>query len=196
MPFSVDVALPKVIEPSFPPVCVGCREEAPRTMRFRGSRFSWAELLFVWLWLFRKREQRDVPVCEACRPVVRRRRWLEAGLLVAATWLAMHFLYPWLKEQDLGRQWNKLILLAVVFAAMFPYFVWSVLRPPLFDMKVKKDVVDYEFADRGYAALFWHANQGDVVSVEGLYDEGEYDDDRAGDDADDGLGEEAGDEGR
>ena len=79
---------------------------------------------------------------------------------------------------------------------MFPYFVWSVLRPPLFDMTVKKDVVDYEFADRGYAALFWQANQDDVVSVDGLYEEGEDGDERAADDADDDLGEDAGDERR
>jgi hypothetical protein len=176
VPLSIDVTLPKDAAPEFPSVCVGCCAQTSRFMRFRGSRFAWAELLFVWSWLFRKREKRDVPVCSSCRPVVRRRRWLEAGLLVAATWPAVSLLYPWLKEHDLGRQWNKLILLAVVFAAMFPYYVWSVLRPPLFDMTVRKDMVEYEFATRRYAEQFLLANADAVVQVEGLDDDDDDDD--------------------
>lgn len=177
MPFSTDIALRREAEPRFPSQCVRCLADDPDRMKFSGSRFSWAEVFFFWLWLFRKRVRVEVPVCDACRPAVRWRKWLELAVLLGATIPAVVLLYPWLKQFDLGRQWNKLIVLAVVVVALMPYFLWSVLRPPAFDITVRDEVVEYEFANADYAALFWEQNQEMVEHVEGFDDDDGDDDD-------------------
>jgi len=173
MPLSTDITLSKHVEPVFPPVCVRCLAGDPGVVKYSASRFSWAEVFFIWLWLFRKRVRHEVPVCDACRPAVRWRKALELTVLLGATAVAVVFLYPWLKQFDLGRQWNKLIVLAVVVVALLPYFLWSVARPPAFDMTVGDDEVEFEFANEDYAHLFFEANYDDDDDDEGEDDYGD-----------------------
>lgn len=149
----------------FPPLCVRCLSDRPGLMPFAGSRFSWGQVFFFWLWLLRKRVRCEVPVCDRCRPAVRRRKALELLLLVGVTAGVVVAIYPWLKDLDLGRQWSKLIVLAAVLVGMLPYILWSVLCPPAFDLTVKEDVVDYEFASEDYARRFVEANADEVVDV-------------------------------
>lgn len=170
MPFSADITLPREVEPRFPSRCVRCLGDVDRTMEYRGSRFSWSEVLFVWVWVFRDRVVCEVPVCDACRPALRGRKRLELAVLVGVAAPVAGLLYPWLRQYELGRQWDKLITVAVGCAAVSPYFVWSVLRPPAFDMSVRRDVVQYEFASEGYATLFVADNAAHVVEVDGEFD--------------------------
>ena len=74
-------------------------------------------------------------------------------------------IYPWLQTLDLGRQGSKLIALAAVLVGWLPYIVWSIFRPPLFDLTVGEDLVDYEFANADYAERFVEANEDQVVDV-------------------------------
>ena len=46
-----------------------------------------------------------------------------------------------------------------------PYIVWSVFRPPLFDLTVRAELVEYEFASEEYARRFVEANEAQVVDV-------------------------------
>ena len=165
MPFSTDVRVPRDVEPVFPPFCARCLSDRPGLMTFYGSRFSWGQLFFFWLWLLRKRVRCEVPICDRCRPAVRWRKRLELLLMVGLTSAVVVSIYPWLRQLDLGRQWNKLIVLVAVVVGLLPYILWSIFRPPAFDLTVKDDVVDYEFGNEGYADRFVAANADQVVEV-------------------------------
>ena len=160
MPLSTDITLPRDVTPAFPQHCVGCLGEASGHMQFRGSRSSLAGLAFFWTRILSRRVRCEVPTCDRCRAGMRRRRWLELSVLLGVAAPVVAVGLPLLKQYDLGRQWDKLIIVAVGCVAVAPYFVWSVLRPPAFDMTVRRDVVEYEFANEHYAALFELANEG------------------------------------
>jgi fatty acid desaturase len=166
MPMSTDVRLPRDKVPVFPDACCACGAAKPGdTVEWKGRRVRLAELLFPWLWFFGKRAVVKVPVCAACRPrVLATRRWL-AVLLVVAIGLAMAFVFPLAKSFGFGRKTTKVIVLAMVVVVLLPYFLWSVLHPPAFDITVGKDHVDYEFASREYALRFRDANAASVLRV-------------------------------
>ena len=165
MPLSTDVSLPRDAEAVFPPRCVGCLSDRPELVTFHGSRFTWGRVFFFWLWLLRKRVRCEVPICSDCRPAVRRRKFVELLLLVGVASGVVVTIYPWLQTLDLGRQGSKLIALAAVLVGWLPYIVWSIFRPPLFDLTVGEDLVDYEFANADYAERFVEANEDQVVDV-------------------------------
>lgn len=161
MPMSVDVRLPRSVEPQFPPLCCRCLSPNPEErVRCSASRFSWWELLFVWLWWFRKPVRCHVPVCARCRPKLRRRKLLDVVALVAIVAISLLVVYPFAKSMDLSRQWQKLAALGGAFVIGFPYFLWAVLRPPSFDMTVRQEHVEYEFGNPDYAGEFFVANEG------------------------------------
>jgi len=166
MGLSTDISMPRDVEPVFPPMCARCLSDRPGLVTFYGSRFSWGQVWFVWLWLLRKRVRCEVPICDDCRPAVKRRRGLELLLLVGVTASVVVTIHPWLDQLDLGRQWNKLIVLASVVVGLLPYLIWSVFRPPVFDLTVKEDLVEYEFANEAYAQRFFDANEDQVVARE------------------------------
>jgi hypothetical protein len=161
MPLSTDIRLPKDREPVFPEHCCRCFADEPEhTLRFSASRFSWSQLFFFWVWLFRKSVKHDVPVCDGCRGKVRRRKWLEWLLYIVVVGAAVVLMQPWLKSMELSRQWQKIALIGGVFVCALPVILWSVLRPPAFDMTVGEDHIEYEFANLRYAMLFVLFNPG------------------------------------
>tara|TARA_R110002073_G_scaffold89097_2_gene211339 strand:+ start:366 stop:944 length:579 start_codon:yes stop_codon:yes gene_type:complete len=161
MPMSTDVRLPREQEPVFPPQCCRCLAEDPEhRVRFSASRFSWAQVFFVWVWLFRKSIKHEVPACGACRGPMRRRKWLELLAFVGVGVLAMSIVIPWVQSMGLNRQWRKLVGIGVAIVIAIPYIIWCVIRPPAFDMTVKEDYVEYEFANGIYARRFAECNSG------------------------------------
>ena len=165
MPLSTDVTMPKDVDAVFPPLCVGCLSDRPGLVAFHGSRFTWGRVFFAWLWLLRKRVRCEVPICDGCRPAVSRRKWVELLLLVGVASGVGVMIFPWVQSLDLGRQWSRLIVLAAVLLGWLPYIVWSVFRPPLFDLTVRAELVEYEFASEEYARRFVEANEAQVVDV-------------------------------
>lgn len=195
---STDIRLPKEQEPVFPPQCCRCLAEEPEHMvRFSASRFSWAQLFFFWVWLFRKRVRHHVPICAKCRTPVRWRKFVEVVVLITVVWLAVAIVVPWIKSFGLNRQWQKLATYGGAFVFAIPYILWWVFRPPAFDMTVGDDYVEYEFANGRYARRFAESNPGcesDDIFVPGDFegddgeDDGEDDDwgdDEEGDESDD-----------
>lgn len=156
---SIDVRLPRGTTPVFPDACCACGRERPGdTLVFRGRRIPLAELFLPWLWFFGKREQVTVPVCGGCRPLLSSgRRWRLLALVVALA-VAIPIVSTWVKSFGLGRGMTRLVGLLGVFVALTPLLLWWVFRPPVFDITVGEDHIDYEFASRGYAERFLAAN--------------------------------------
>ncbi|MEC7724394.1 MAG: hypothetical protein VYD05_02690 [Planctomycetota bacterium] len=165
MPLSTDVTMSRDVEAVFPPLCVGCLSDRPGLVAYHGSRFTWGRVFFAWLWLLRKRVRCEVPICDGCRHAVHRRKWVELLLLVGVASGVVAMIFPWVQSLDLGRQWSRLIVLAAVLLGWLPYIVWSVFRPPLFDLTVRAELVEYEFASEEYARRFVEANEAQVVDV-------------------------------
>jgi hypothetical protein len=158
---SIDVRLPRGTTPVFPDACCACGRERPGdTLVFRGRRIHLAELFMPWLWFFGKREQVAVPVCGGCRPLMSGgRRWRLVVLIVALA-VAIPLVDHGVKLLVLGRGTKRLVTLLGEFVALTPLLLWWVFHPPVFDITVGKDHVDYEFASRGYAERFLAANAG------------------------------------
>lgn len=161
MPMSTDVILQQDHEAVFPPVCCRClSENADHTVKFSGRRFSWWQVFFIWLWWLRKPVRLEVPCCAACRPSMRRRRWLELVVYVGLATLSFAILMPWLKSIGANRQWQKIGVFLGVMVLGIPFFIWTVVRPPAFDLTVGDDIVEYEFGNTTYARMFADANPG------------------------------------
>ncbi len=160
MAFSIDVKLPRDVVPVFPDACCGCGRAQPGdSVTVKGRRIRWAELFLPWLWFVGKRVRVTVPTCAACRPrVLASRHWNTALLLVNLV-IAVPFAMPLAKSCGFARGTTKVLGLAFVFVGLLPYVLWSIFRPPLFDITVWKDHIDYEFGYRPYAVDFLHANE-------------------------------------
>ncbi|MFT4514526.1 MAG: hypothetical protein ACI91B_003237 [Planctomycetota bacterium] len=192
MPMSTDISLPKEQEPVFPPLCCRCLASDPEhKVRVSASRFSWAQLFFVWIWLFRKSVKHEVPLCDACRGPVRWRKSLEILVLVAVAVLALTFVVPWIKSMGLSRQWQKIATYGGAFVFAIPYILWCVFRPPAFHMTVGDEHVEYEFADEDYAMQFAACNPG--AASDDIYIDGD-DDDEFDDNVDDEIDKDEDDE--
>jgi hypothetical protein len=178
MSMSTDIRLPKEQEPVFPARCCRCLAGDPEhKVRVSASRFSWAQLFFVWTWLFRKPVKHEVPVCYACCGPVRRRKVVEMFVLVAVVVLAFMVVIPWMKAMGLNGQWQKIATYGGAFVFMIPYILWCVFMPPAFDMTVGDGYVEYEFADERYARMFVSDNPGaesDDIDIDD--DDNDFDD--------------------
>ena len=179
MPLAIDVRLPRDQEAVFPAACCCCLTKYPEhQVLFSRRRFRWVEAFFFWLWLFRKPFRCEVPVCERCRPRVRRQKRLEMVALIVITGVAFVVIVPWFRSMGLGRQWQKLAMLAAIVVIGFPYFWWSLMRPPAFDLTVGDGWVEYEFANVDYAERFFDANPGaETDDAWRFVDQGEHADD-------------------
>ena len=67
---------------------------------------------------------------------------------------ALFLVDPFVRDADLSRQWMKLARLGAAAVVLIPVIVWWTLRPPVFDVTVAKDHVDYEFRNAEYARRF------------------------------------------
>jgi len=185
MVMSFDVKLPRDVQPVFPQHCCRCMAPSPDArMRFSASRFSWWQVLFVWLWWLRKPVRHEVPVCSDCRPRMRRRKVLEVLAIIAIAVVAILLVMPRMKDAGVGRQWQKLGAIAAFFVIGLPFFVMQAVWPPAFDMTVGEDEVEYEFGNHDFAAAFLveNAEHLDLVDEQDLeYDD--YDDDEPDGDA-------------
>lgn len=160
MAFSIDVKLPRDVVPVFPDACCGCGRAQPGdSVTVKGRRIRWAELFLPWLWFVSKRVHVTVPTCAGCRPrVLASRRWNTLIMIVNLA-IAVPFALPLAKSCGFGRGTTKILGLAFAFVGLAPYVVWSILRPPVFDITVFKDRIDYEFGYRPYAVDFYNANE-------------------------------------
>jgi len=158
---STDVILRQRQEPVFPAVCCRCLSDDPdETLKFSARRFSWWQVFFIWIWWLRKPVRLEVPCCSGCRPIMRRRRWLELVVYIGLAALSFAVVMPWLKSIGASRQWQKIGVFLGVMVLGVPFFFWAVTHPPAFDMTVREDEVEYEFANTDYARLFADANPG------------------------------------
>lgn len=175
MPMSTDVSLPRGSEPIFPSCCCRClAPDAEQTVRFSASRFSWWQVFFVWIWWFRKAVRHEVPCCAECCPSIRRRKWLELIVYASLLVVSLAVVMPWLKSMGASRQWQKIGVFGGAMVFGVPFFVWTVVRPPAFDMTVGDEHVEYEFANADYARMFADGNPG--YCSEDLGSEDEFDD--------------------
>jgi hypothetical protein len=98
-----------------------------------------------------------VPVHTRCRKPFRLRRWLtRLGYLVlafATWWLVGKHIEAILP--DIIRRPGRKVLLGVM---LLPVILIDVFNPPRFDITVSKYYIDFQFADRQYAAAFAKAN--------------------------------------
>ncbi|MBL8753429.1 MAG: hypothetical protein JNK15_09025 [Planctomycetes bacterium] len=159
MPFSTDVRLPRDVEPVFPDACCACGAAAPgNTVAIKGRRVRWSELFWPWLWFFGKRIVVAVPVCAACQPRLRSSRRWQTVILLASVAVAIPILFPLAKSFGFGWRTTKAIGAVLTLVAVLPVVLWQMLHPPVFDITVGKDHVDYEFASSDYALRFRAAN--------------------------------------
>lgn len=206
MPLSTDVILPLEHEPVWPPVCCRClADRADYTVQFAGRRFSWWQVLFVWLWWTRKPVRHEVPCCVDCRPRIRQRKVFEFFAYVGLVVLALAIVMPWLQSIGASRQWQKLGVFAAVMILGIPFFIWTTVRPPAFDLTVREDKVEFEFGNERYARMFadsnpgyrsddldweeefereWREEHGDDDGDDDEWDDAEFDEDGADEDRD------------
>ncbi len=162
MPFSTDIRLPRTAVPVFPDRCVACGRPHPGDFLRLSVRASglW-DLLLPWLWFTRRPARCEVPACPPCRAAAVRQRRIRFAVLVLALCVSIPFVMPWVKSWGLSRGWTRLLALAIGVLPLLPWGMWLALRPPPVDLTVGSDVVDYEFADAGYARDFAAQNRGE-----------------------------------
>ncbi len=160
MPFSTDVRLPRRVDVSFPDLCCGCLRERPGDRyAVKARRFSWWELVFAWLWLTRRPVHCEVPMCTDCLSRASRLRWLRRFVLLLCLAAGVALLIWVVPSRGTARGTRRLIGLGMAALCVLPWGIWHMVRPPLFDVTVGKDHVDYEFANARYADAFRRANE-------------------------------------
>ncbi len=161
MPLSTDILLARHRSPVFPDRCCVCGKPRPGDtipVSRRSSLIGW-DLLMPWLILMRRPVRRAAPACAPCRVEAIRYRRVQGVVFVVAVTVAVVFVMPWVKSFGWSRGQTRLASLLLVTLAVAPVIVWHMLRPRAFDISVKRDTVEYEFADADYAADFRAANQ-------------------------------------
>lgn len=162
MALSTDVTLPRDVEPEFPDSCVGCGLDAPgRTWSFAQRTSSWLGLFGLWIG---RRHVVQVPCCADCEATLRTLHRKRFVWTVVVTIVALIAIMPAL--QYLDRPFRKPAAVVLVLVALSPTILMELFRPPAFDLFVRRDTVDYEFADAGYAQAFHALNEDAGATIE------------------------------
>lgn len=155
MPMSIDVNLPRDIEPRWPDRCVCCGRPGPD-----GRVRVWTHSIGWWTlvsWNFGALYSVKVPACASCGKrlwATHIARWVLAGFIAfvgvaVAMWVLASYRGPL-------RKWLAMLIALV---CCLPFLLWEALFPPPFDITCFKNTVDYEFRDPAYAAEFESLNR-------------------------------------
>ncbi len=160
MPLAAEVRLPRDHVPVFPDRCCACGRPRPGDVLpvARRRAAPW-ELLLPWVWFLRRPFRCAAPFCPPCRSDALRQRRIRLLALVAVVVAAAVVLGPWIKSFGWNRQWTRLLQLGSLAAIVLPIGMWWAIRPPVFDITVTRDGIDYEFRDADYARDFAAANR-------------------------------------
>ncbi|MEC7564505.1 MAG: hypothetical protein VX738_02380 [Planctomycetota bacterium] len=180
-----DVVMPLDVEVEFPNICIGCGADSP-TAKIKGSANAGGYINLVTPFLSRKKVV-YAPACAACR---KSHRWsaelLEVVLLLSVVGMVA-LLYFLVNSVDalqplvdsvpkfIGKRAGMIIALIVIGP------IWFILnkriKPPLFEMDIITDGVEYKFRDAKYASKFKELNQNQNDAVPSAPDT-EMDDDQ------------------
>lgn len=159
MALATDVRLERGATPAFPDVCCRCLRPQPEdVLVVRGRRSSWLALLVPWAGLAGRVERHEIPVCAECRAAAGRQRWRHRGIVIANLAVAIVVLVPLVERLGLERTWRKPIFVGGALLALAPAVLWIVFHPPVVDLTVAGDHVQFEFANADYARRFAAAN--------------------------------------
>lgn len=162
MPFSIDVTLPKLVEPKFPAMCVVCLDEPDSTTKVVKNSQNWVASFFMPILLVFGWSRTELPICRSCKPRFYFQRWGRTtvcwGILIAAVMFAWPYFENW---NPLTR---KLVVLGVAILAAAPYLALEVFWPRCFDMTAQGGKVTYEFRSAYYALEFYQVNRRYVLS--------------------------------
>ncbi len=162
------------MEAEFPDRCIGCGAESP-TAKVKGLARGGGAINMLIPFLSRK-VVAYAPACTSCRKA---HRWstelLEAALVVAvvgAIALLYYLLHLVNALQPIVDAIPKFIgkRLGIIVALILVLPIWFTLhkriKPPLFEMDISSEGVEYKFRDEKYANDFEKLNQTDGVSNE------------------------------
>lgn len=155
----VEVRLPLAAAAMFPDACCNCLRTFPGERLSVHARELWLlELRMPSRWFSGGDERWHAPICAACRPAAARQRTVQTVLLLAVFAGLVVVLQPWISELD-TESGNKIGLGAAV-GVMFLAAAKACLhlRPPAFDVRLRRDEVVYRFRNVDYGRLFLHAN--------------------------------------
>ena len=169
-----DVVLPRDVEAKFPDRCIGCGADSP-TAKIKGfARTGGAFNLLSTL--FSRKVVAFAPACTSCRKA---HRWstelLEAALLVAMVGViallhylihSMNALEPIVNAMPKFISKRLGIIVALISVGPIWYLLHKRIKPPLFEMDISPEGMEYKFRDAEYANDFEELNQTDGVSNE------------------------------
>ena len=169
-----DVVLPRDVEAEFPDRCIGCGADSPTAYIKGFARAGGAFNLLTTL--FSRKVVACAPVCASCRKA---HRWstelLEAALVLGAVGVMalLHYLIHSMNALEpivnavpkfIGKRLG--IIVALILVSPFWYLLHKRIKPPLFEMEISPEGVEYKFRDAEYANDFEELNQTDGVSNE------------------------------
>ena len=155
MPLSIDVTLPASQRPVFPRRCLRCGGPKPEPMRFATTSIGWWVALLI---PFGRKIRVRVPVCRSCWPSVLRQRWFRRlGFWLFAVFGIFAALYL---RGGAASFFESYVAVGIVGGCMIPWFIWTVVSPPVFDMTARAKTIEYEFRNADYAEAFAQANGG------------------------------------
>ena len=156
MPYSVDI--PKTQTPTFPDRCIECGELAPgTTLSYSSSTSAWKPLKEP-LW---KNWKVDVPVCEGCKPALRRGKWwgrLVFGIAIAVA-LGIMFLVITVWPTVVDRWTGYLVIIGAIAV---PLLVGQAIYTPSIDFSGFADRLSFDFRSKDYAKDFAALNESRV----------------------------------
>lgn len=169
-----DVRLPRDVLAEFPNRCIGCGAHSP-TAKIKGLARAGGSLNLLTT-LFSRKVVAFAPACTSCRKA---HRWstelLEATLLLAMVGVmgllyylihSMNALQPIVNgvPKFIGKRLG--IIVALIVVGPFWYTLHKRIKPPLFEMDISPEGVEYKFRDAEYANDFEELNHTDGVSNE------------------------------
>ena len=156
MALSTDVRLHRDRGPVFPDRCVACgRGQPDASFRIRRRPTRWLSVLTALPG--GRRTEVHAPACAPCVARMTSRRVVSLVVTILLVTLGVFLALGALGSYD--GPFKKPLGIGGALLALVPWILVEVLWPPVFDITVFRDTVDYEFADADYADEFEAMNR-------------------------------------
>jgi hypothetical protein len=158
---SIEIVLPKDVEPAFPDQCIVCCAPPNSTTKIFAQTYNpflnlFMPIVILFGWL-----QIEIPICSSCKLVFKAQRW---GLVFASFLFGAFAAYWLLQNFNEFSLVLKIMSIPCLFLfAGLPHALAAFISPPYFDATALSNKVEYEFAKIDYASKFHLLNESHIL---------------------------------
>lgn len=164
---SIEIVLPKDVEPAFPDQCIVCCAPPNSTTKVFAQTYNPFLNLFIPIAILLGWLQIEIPICSSCKLVFKAQRW---GL-VFASFLFGAFAAYWVLQNfnDFSLVLKVISIPCLFIFAGLPHAIAAFISPPYFDATALSGKVEYEFANNDFAIKFYSLNESHILDSD-LYE--------------------------